>query len=267
MNPLRIVTFDVEHGNCHAIWFPSGKLVLIDLGTSDEFSPITWLKSVGVKTIDYLIITHPHDDHIRGFLDLAGIDVKISRRPKNIPTTLTAELDASLKKEWDNHNARFTKSVELPDMFYDSSSPAYEGISVKCFGGTSSSANLNNYSLVAVLEYAGFKIVFPGDLEKAGWIELLKNPEFIKTIQGSVILVAPHHGREAGWCVELFNHISPQLIIISDGSCTDTSYASQYCQKAGGAKVVATNTKEIKTRQVVSTRDNGHIDMAVRKLW
>jgi beta-lactamase superfamily II metal-dependent hydrolase len=262
-NPLRILTFDVAHGNCHAIWFPSGKLVIIDLGTSDDFSPLKWLKSQGIKAIDLLILTHPHDDHIRGFRDLDGITVKTLHRPKNIPADLTTELDLDLKREWDKHDARFSTPVQPSDKFYDPTSPAFEGVSLHFFGGKSDSANLNNYSIVAVLEYAGFKIVFPGDIESSGWTELLKNAAFKNTIKGTVVLVAPHHGREAGWHAELFDHVSPMLVVVSDGSWTETSFVSQYHQKSRGAKVTAKNNNEIKDRYVVSTRDNGHIDINV----
>ena len=113
MKPLRILTFDVGHGSCHAIWFPSGKLVVIDLGTSDDFSPVAWLKSIGVKTIDLLVITHPHDDHLRGFTDVDGIMVKILHRPRNLPADLISELDVELKKHWDHHDARYTAPVQL----------------------------------------------------------------------------------------------------------------------------------------------------------
>jgi len=262
-NQIRILTFDVKHGNCHAIWSPSGKLVVIDIGTSDDFSPMKWMKSQNLKTIDLLILTHPHDDHLRGFTDSDGMTVKFLHRPKNIPANLITELDADLKKAWERYDAHYSAPVPDADKFYDASSAAFDGLSLRFFGGKSDSANLNNYSVVTVLDYAGLKVVFPGDLENLGWTALLKDETFKKAIQGTQILVAAHHGREAGWCAELFDYIAPQLILVSDHSETETSYVTSYSQKASGAKVRSRATSEIKSRNVVSTRDNGHIDINV----
>ena len=262
-NPIRILTFDVKHGNCHAIWSPSGKLVVIDIGTSDDFSPMKWMKSQNITTIDYLILTHPHDDHLRGFTELDGMAVKVFHRPRNIPTNLIAELDADLKNAWERYDAHYIAPVQDACKFYDVSSAAFDGLSLQFFGGKSDSVNLNNFSVVTVLDYAGLKVVFPGDLENLGWTDLLKNDAFKRAIQGTNILVAAHHGREAGWCAELFDHISPQLILVSDHSETETSYVASYSQKARGAKVSSKATNEIRSRNVVSTRDNGHIDINV----
>ncbi len=258
---ISIITFDVAHGNCHLIVTPSGKRVMIDLGVSDDFSPLQWLKQKGCRRIDLLVVTHPHDDHIRGVFDLAGIEVGILHRPKSVPPELTAQLDPSLKKAWERFDARFTSPVQLQEKFYDPQSPAFDGMALRFFGGKSDTQNLNNYSIVTVLEFGPFKMVFPGDLETAGWDSLLKNADFLKAIAGTTLLVAAHHGREKGWCAEFFDHLAakPKLVIISDGAATETSYASSYVEKAEGWSVKATSSGETKTRYVVSTRDNGHV--------
>lgn len=232
---------------------------MIDLGRSENFSPIETLKSRGCKRLDLLVVTHPHDDHIRGIFDLLGIEVGILHRPKSVPPGLTAQLDPSLKKAWQDFDARFTSPVQLQDKFYDPQSPAFDGMALRFFGGASDTQNLNNYSIVTVLEFGVFKMIFPGDLETAGWHSLLTNTDFLNAIGGTTILVAAHHGREKGWCPELFDYISPKLVIISDGAATETSYASSYGEKAGGWSVMAASSGETKTRNVVSTRDNGHV--------
>ncbi|MDW8003184.1 MAG: MBL fold metallo-hydrolase, partial [Deltaproteobacteria bacterium] len=97
---ISIITFDVAHGNCHLIVTPSGRRVMIDLGCSDDFSPVKWLKSNGCKRLDLLVVTHPHDDHIRGVFDLDGVEVGILHRPKSVPSELTAQLDPDLQNAW-----------------------------------------------------------------------------------------------------------------------------------------------------------------------
>jgi competence protein ComEC len=263
MSGVRILTFNVGHGNCHAIWSPSGKLVVVDLGTSNDFSPIKWLKSIGVTTIDLLIITHPHDDHIRGLDDLDGMTVRVLHRPKNVPADLTAELEGGLKAKWERIDGRYNSPVSDDRRFYRKDSPSFDGMSLTFFGGKSDSSNLNNYSVVTVLEYAGLKMIFPGDMECYGWTELLRREEFRNAISGANILVAPHHGREAGWCADIFEHFELHLVVVSDGSMTDTSFVSAYYDKARGAKVQSRSTEEVRERYVISTRDNGHINIRI----
>lgn len=263
MSGVRILTFNVGHGNCHAIWSPSGKLVVVDLGTSDGFSPIEWLKSTGVTVIDLLIITHPHDDHIRGLDDLDGLDVRVLHRPKEVPATLTAQLERGLKAAWDRIDGRYNAPASEEQKFYRKDSPNFDGMSLTFFGGKSDSSNLNNYSIVTILEYAGFKMVFPGDMENYGWTELLAQEKFRNAISDATILVAPHHGREAGWCEDIFEHFEPRLVVVSDGSMTDTSFVSSYYDKARGAKVRSRSTEEVRERYVVSTRDNGHLNIRI----
>lgn len=262
---ISIITFDVAHGNCHLIVTPSRKRAMIDMGRSDDFSPLKWLKNIGTKRLDLLIVTHQHDDHIRGVLDLDGIDVDILHCPKSVPPELTAQLEPPLKKAWQDFDARFTSPVQLQGKFYDPQSPAFDGMALRFFGGKSDTQNLNNYSIVTVLEFDAFKMVFPGDLETAGWDALLENEDFLKAIAGTTLLVAAHHGREKGWCAELFDYISPKLVIISDGAATETSYASSYVEKAEGWPVKATSSGETKTRYVVSTRDNGHVRVSAKE--
>ena len=64
---LRIYIHNVGHGHAvHAIT-PNGQHIVVDLGCSDSFSPLEWLKR-STGTIDSLMITHPHGDHIMKFL-------------------------------------------------------------------------------------------------------------------------------------------------------------------------------------------------------
>jgi beta-lactamase superfamily II metal-dependent hydrolase len=65
---VRFSFCDVGHGSCTHIVTPNKKHILVDVGGSDNLSIPKLLKSV--STIDCLIITHPHLDHIRGICDL-----------------------------------------------------------------------------------------------------------------------------------------------------------------------------------------------------
>ena len=59
---------DVGQGDCELIQV-DGKNILIDAGTSDK-KALNYLKSIGVTTLDYVIATHPHEDHIGSMDDV-----------------------------------------------------------------------------------------------------------------------------------------------------------------------------------------------------
>src|SRR5271166_2505191 len=60
---LRILVHDVGHGQAVHAFTPAGECVVIDLGCSANFSPLEWLRKQR-GTIDTLVITHSHGDHI-----------------------------------------------------------------------------------------------------------------------------------------------------------------------------------------------------------
>jgi competence protein ComEC len=123
--------------------------------------------------------------------------------------------------------------------------------------------NLNNHSLVVVASYAGLKVVLPGDNEACSWKELLRDSSFVAAVKGADVLLAPHHGRDAGYCAELFEAMGkPRLIVISDGRFGDTSATSRYSQQSVGWTVFDSSGAQ-DSRKCVTTRCDGHITIKI----
>ena len=59
--------YHTKWGDCCLIAFPDGKVMLIDTGMK-SFYPILKekLQSLNVKKIDYMVFSHPHNDHAGG---------------------------------------------------------------------------------------------------------------------------------------------------------------------------------------------------------
>jgi hypothetical protein len=100
------------------------------------------------------------------------------------------------------------------------------------------------------------RVVFPGDIERAGWLALLKNPIFVEQLGGVTLFVASHHGRENGYCEEVLN-LCPaiQVVAISDKK---VGYQSQetvdrYRAYARGFNYNGDN------RHVLTTRRDGNM--------
>ena len=263
---LEILIFDVNHGNAIHVRTPNDKDVLIDCGSnnSNDFSPSEYIKKQN-RTIDCLIVSHPHCDHISDIEHFVEYHhPSILYRPE---MSLSQILDANQKSCEDTVRAYFEYQKPYTTPLDEENNPKNGtfggGASFINFGSNDvDESNLNNLSLVTFLSYLNFIILFPGDIEEKRWKQLLDDNKFIDLLKKTDILVASHHGRDSGYCGEIFNYFTPYLTIISDGRFSETSATSKYSEKSKGWKVWKSNGEGI-TRKVLSTRNDGHIEINV----
>jgi beta-lactamase superfamily II metal-dependent hydrolase len=119
----------------------------------------------------------------------------------------------------------------------------------------------NNLSLVVVLDVYGFKFMFPGDMEKRGFRNLLNtNARFRAVVCQVNVLVASHHGRDNGICEEMFDTwgCRPKLVVISDdykqhATQETTNYYGSKAQGISGFRF------DRNLRRVLTTRSDGEL--------
>ena len=92
---LRLFFIDVEGGQATLIVTPSGQSMLVDTGwptdaRRDAERIAAAVKRAGVGTVDYLVITHYHADHVGGMEQLAS-RVKFRNVITHGPTTETGK--------------------------------------------------------------------------------------------------------------------------------------------------------------------------------
>jgi competence protein ComEC len=266
----KFVFWDVQHGNACYVRTPTNKRFVVDCGTgsyvkpaSKTFSPLghLWHKW-GVKRLDAAFITHPHTHHIADIENLKFFKPKKVVAARHLTEDEIRDGNSSDDEEVvDEYLACLKKHPQtISPIADDPMTLANSGMSITYYRpkecGTS---NLNNHSLVLICSYAGSKVLIPGDNEAASWNELLDRPGFIASIKNTDILLAPHHGRQAGYSSELFRHINPRLVIISDGSYSDTSATDRYGKKSRGWKVWSRTTGEGEVRKCVTTRYDDYV--------
>ncbi|MBO0950582.1 ComEC/Rec2 family competence protein [Fibrella forsythiae] len=254
-NSVEMVFWDVQHGHATYIKTPNGKHIVVDLGIGDydtrnqNFSPLLQLKNHwGVKQLDRLIISHPHLDHIDDILNVGGLYPKVVLLPAHLTRN---EIMAGARAV---DRPKFSMYCDIADTYSNpitSDSPEYVG-NIDNWGGlrmnhfvptTCNHNNFNNHSIVSVFEYAGMKVVIPGDNETPSFEELFKQPGFIERISNADILLAPHHGRESGYNAEFVSLVNPRLTIVSDGRFCDTSANDRYSRKSRGWGIYKNNVE------------------------
>jgi hypothetical protein len=121
----------------------------------------------------------------------------------------------------------------------------------------------NNLSLVVFIRYGGMNFAFPGDLEREGWLALLGRPDFRVRLSAVDVLMASHHGRENGYCKEVFEISRPQAIVISDKPIVHDTQRTvpDYRAVVRDTGVVVRTT--MKRRHVLTTRRDGWIQFEV----
>ena len=266
---LEFTFWDVQHGNATHIKTPNGRNIIVDLGDGEDpfgitrFSPLAKLSDDRFTGIDKLIITHPHRDHLDDIDNLDGFDVSTLLRPKWLTEADirggNKSQDADKVSKYLAFSARFNQPIDAGNS---GSVPAnWGGAAFRHYmSKTVPRDNLNNHSIVTVAEFASSKALIPGDNESPSWLELLKQSKFVSELPGIDVLLAPHHGREAGFCSELFDAgLNPRITIISDDQAGSTSVTSKYAGKTTGWGVFIGGASTTEKRKCLTTRYDGTI--------
>jgi len=255
---MRFEILNVEHGFAAYAQAMDGSVFLFDCGYSWQCRPSEYLWARGIRTIRCLFITNYDEDHIA---DLPQVRARFNIEILIRNPSLTQEQLRQLKPP--PISPAMQSLLEMIDMYTwpltnELLNPP--GLCVQTFYNSYPSfIDTNNLSLLTFLDVGNMSFVIPGDLERPGWLALLENKE-VRELLGRVdVFIASHHGRESGYCKEVFNYCEPSLIVISDESIkyATQEMASAYAQHATGQWIETASGRE--WRKVVSTRKDGII--------
>lgn len=184
----HIYFLDVYEGDATVIDLPFNKgVVIIDTGIESS-DVISFLKSIGIRKIDYLIITHNHSDH--------NGNVKEIMKTFKVENIITSVFDESTFS---------TRKVKTGDEIK---------ISNYCFYVLSPkerSNNENNNSIVLYSKLGNYRYLFLGDIEKEIEEDLSQYDLDVDCVK------VAHHGSKTSTTKKLYDKINPKIVFIETG--------------------------------------------------
>lgn len=257
---MEIKIFNVEHGFCAYIIADNRNVMLVDCGhnSNTDFRPSDYLIATGCSGIEWFVVSNYDEDHLS---DLPQLRHRFPIQSLWRNQSIDADELRGLKLEAGPLRPGITTLLDMVSTFTDDvyihTAPKLEGVDISFFQNPHPLfRDTNNLSKVTFLHSRGINIVFPGDLEKPGWKELLKNPSFRNKLEKVNLFVASHHGRESGYCSEVFDYCDPDLVIISDEAIKYETQEVDYRKHTTGIR-----WEDGSNKYVLTTRKNGMISI------
>ncbi len=226
---LVIHYIDVGQGDSTFIQFPNGETSLIDGGTRKSGEKVVkYLKDLGINKIDYLIATHPHEDHIGGLPKvMKNFDIGKVYMPERTANTLIFE---ELLTEIKNKDLKINLA-EGGNFIIDEGILKYTILSPN----RSDYSETNDFSIVTKIEYMDTSFIFAGDAEKSSEIDIIEKGYELK----ADVLRVGHHGGRTSSNSEFLKKINPDYFIISVGK--DNSYGHPHKETLGRLTSISSN--------------------------
>lgn len=226
-NNLRVYCLDVGQGDSILIT-NNNKTMLIDASTNEMGSRVVkYLNDLGIKKIDYLVGTHPHEVHIGGLDNvIKNFDIGTIYMPNVVATTKTFEevIDAISAKKLK------VTSPKTGDKFTVGNAEC-EVMSIR-----NDKDDYNNCSIVIKMDFNNVSYLFTGDAEES--VESSRKWPHID------VLKVGHHGSNTSSSKKFLEQIKPEVALISVGQGNTYGHPTQATLKRLsniGAKIYRTD--------------------------
>lgn len=197
---LQVLFMDVGQADA-ALLLCDGQSMLIDGGNVGDGQKIySVLKEQHIQTLDYVVCTHAHEDHV------GGLSAALSAcNANNILSPVTYYNSDAFK-----NFAEKAGNITIPrpgDTF------SFGGATVEILACDPYAEEVNNTSIVLKLTYGQTSFLFTGDAEYPVEQTLLDGGYD----PSATVLKVGHHGSSTSTSYRFLNHVMPQYAIISVG--------------------------------------------------
>lgn len=206
---LTVTALNVGKGASHLVSFPGGRQMLVDCGSrmrgeTGERVLLPFLRSRGVRRIDILVLTHPHEDHFGGAgAVLRGMEVGEIWIPEGISPDAFGEAVALQGGKVHNRGSGERYRAGGAEVL------------VRASGAGGNGGKANEQSLVLEVRYRGLSVWLPGDVEQGPSVWGTVPPGEGETR----VLFLPHHGSPGAKPDAWIASASPVAVIRQNRNC------------------------------------------------
>lgn len=184
-----------------------GHYMAVDTGLSKEYQVMSnLLKRLGVERLEMVFNSHPHNDHLGGFVKMMRtkdipVDAFLTAFPENYVAkdTLQKEAVAAARA-----NGVEIRHVSDGDVFYLGSAK------LTCMQTMFKRGDTNNSTCVLLVEYGDSKLLLTGDIDSRGQSKLISTHPKLPKVD---IMKVPHHGL-AYLKKSLMDRVKPEYMFI-----------------------------------------------------
>jgi len=184
-----------------------GETMLIDGGDPSSSNLIySFLDRHGIDHLDYILNSHPHDDHIGG---LSGALNYVSSVGMAFVSHVQHDIRAvdSFHKYLGDHGVEITVP-NAGETFKLGSATVTMLAPLKDYNG------INNNSIVLKITYGETSFLFKGDAERESEIDILEAGFDLS----ATVLKVSHHGSETSTTYPFLREVMPEIAVISCGA-------------------------------------------------
>lgn len=202
---LRFRMLDVGMAECMIVTAGDEAMVVDTAYVKNSEAVRKALEEMDVDTIKYLVLTHPHADHIGGAREI------LSTYP--VETAILPPIEYGT--DVFNRTIQALRECEV-ELVYPYPGDEFQlGEAVVTVYGPHPVAyeNENNWSIVLMIEYAGRRILLTGDAEVEAEMDMLAYSDWLP-LEADILKVA-HHGSNTSSLYGFVEAVSPEVAMIS----------------------------------------------------